>query len=171
MNEYADVPFCELERGEVVHLTVGGMDYSRIVTEIIYLLQVWAKKTKKGRVLAGETGVITGRNPDTVRGIDVAYLSYKRVPKGTRQSGFLATPPNLAVEVVGKGQGWGKMAQKAGEYFAMGVDRVWIVDPKKETLHVYRPDAEPERLTKADTLRDRDILPGFSCKVAAFFET
>lgn len=169
-RDFADVPFCELEEGEVVRLTAGGWNYSRIVSQVSHLLHAWAKKTKRGRVLSGEAGVITERNPDTVRGIDVAYVSYKRVPKNTRFSGFLTTPPDLAVEVVGKGQGWGKMTKKAGEYFDIGVDCVWIVDPKAETVHVFRPDCEPVRLTKSEMIRIEDVLPGFACKVARFFE-
>ena len=60
-----------------------------------------------------------------------AYFSYRRLPRVKEPQGFARTPPELAVEVVGKGQGWPKMLEKAGEYFAMGVDCVWIVDPRK----------------------------------------
>ena len=169
-RDYADEPFCELERGEVIYLTAAGWDHSRIVIRIAFILQSWAAKSKRGRVLGGEAGVITERHPDTVRGIDVAYVSYRRVPKGTRYDGFLTTPPDLAVEVIGKGQGWGKMTEKAGEYFSMGVTRVWIVDPKRQKVHVFRPNGEPTQYELADVIRDREVLPGFSCKVSRFFE-
>lgn len=169
-RDYADVPFCELENGEVVYLTAGGWNHSWIVSRITQLLGDWSRKSRKGRVLAGEAGLITQRKPDSVRGIDVVFVSYRRIPRGKEPTGFLTVAPELAVEVVGKGQGWGKMTQKAGEYFDIGVDRVWIVDPKAQTVHIFRPDMEPARLTKADTLRDPKLLPGFSCKVAAFFE-
>lgn len=169
-KQYVDVPFCELERGEVVFLTAGGWPHSAIVARIAILLGVWAKRSKRGRVLTSEAGVITQRMPDTVRGVDVLYISYRRVPKGKEPTGFLKTPPELAVEVIGKGQGWGKMVEKAGEYFALGVDRVWLVDPKRRTVHILEPNAEPIRLTMADTITDRKILPGFKCKVSEFFE-
>ena len=35
-----------------------------------------------GRVLNNDTGVITQRDPDTVRGADIAYYSYRRLPEG-----------------------------------------------------------------------------------------
>ena len=35
-----------------------------------------------GRVLSNDSGVITERGPDTVRGADVCFYSFVRVPKG-----------------------------------------------------------------------------------------
>lgn len=166
----ADVDFCELERGEVVQLTAGGWDHSRICFRIARILGDWAEPGRHGRVLVGEAGIITQNNPDTVRGVDVAYYSYRRLPRGQEPQGFVTVVPTLAVEVVGKGQGWGKMVEKAGEYLAMGADRVWIINPGARTVHVFRPDAEPQRFGEADTLADEAVLPGFSCGVAAIFE-
>ena len=168
---YADVPFCELERGEVIYLTAGGWKHSRISLRIAFLLERWAEKTKRGRVLVNEAGLITERNPDTVRGVDVMYFSYRRVPDGKEPEGFAETPPELAVEVVGKKQGWKKMVQKAGEYLALGADRVWIVDPGARTLHVFMADKEPSKYDDTATIRDDAILPGFSCKVSEFFKS
>lgn len=77
--------------------------------------------------------------------------------------------PNLAVEVICKGQGWKKMLEKAGEYLRMGVDRVWIVDPKKKSVSILRPDDEPNLLTVRHTISDPQILPGFRCRAGEFF--
>src|SRR5438105_10779732 len=104
-KQFADVAFCELERGEVVYLTAGGWFHSIICTNIVVLLSNWARKTRRGRVLSNEMGLFTEQDPDTVRGVDVAYFSYRRLPRGKAPQGFARTPPELAVEVVGKGQG------------------------------------------------------------------
>lgn len=169
-REYADADFCELERGEVVRWTAGGWGHSRIGARIAHFLSVWAEAARHGRVLIGEAGLITQREPDTVRGVDVAYFSFERLPTGAEPDGFVTVPPNLAVEIVGKGQGWGKMVEKAGEYLRMGVDRVWIVNSKTRTVHIYCADSDPQRLGEADTLSDPAFLPGFTCKVSAIFQ-
>jgi Uma2 family endonuclease len=137
---------------------------------VAFLLGNWAREHGLGRVLTGEAGLITGRDPDTVRGVDVLYFSYDRVPKGREPESFAETAPNLAVEIVGKGQGWKKMTEKAAEYLRLGADRAWIIDPRKRTLHVFRPDEPPHEYTEADVIRDDAALPGFSCKVADIFE-
>jgi len=168
--KYMDVPHCELVRGKVERLMPGGGEHSAATINITRLLGNWTVETRRGRVLGNEAGLVTRRAPGTVRGVDVAYCSYARVPKGKRPSGFWTVPPELVVEVIGKGQGWPRLWEKALEYFLIGVERVWIVDPGARCVHVLRRDGEPRKYTQNETLRDPEILPGFSCKVAEFFE-
>lgn len=160
---------CELERGEVIPLSPGGMQHSGLSGNIGALLWNWSRATKRGRVFTNEAGLITEQEPATVRGADVAYYSYQRLPKGSEPAGFSPVPPELIVEVLGKGQGWRKMLEKAGEYFRMGVDRVWIVDPKRQTVTILQPDDEPRVLSGRQWISDAEILPGFRCQVCAFF--
>lgn len=167
---YADAPCCELERGEVITLSPGGLEHSRPSMNVAYLIESWARRTRSGRVYSNEAGLITQREPDTVRGADVAYFSHERLPIGKEPAGFSSVPPNLVVEIVGRGQGWSKLVEKAGEYLQMGVDRVWIVNPQSRTVHVLRPDAEPQRLDVGQTIANDPLLPGFECSVAAIFE-
>jgi Uma2 family endonuclease len=161
---------CELVRGEVIPLSPGGMDHSQISAAVVGLLYTWTRSTKLGRVWTNEAGLITQQQPDTVRGIDAAYYAYERLPRQAIRSGFAKTPPNLAVEILGKGQGWREMLEKVGEYLRLGVDRVWLVDPKTQRVHIYRPDAEPVVLSGDDALVDDVILPGFRCTVADLFQ-
>ena len=167
---YADGPPCELVRGEVVELMAGGLRHSRITGRAYYLLETWAKQTRQGRTYTGEAGLITGRGPETVRGAGVAYFSVPRLPAGREPTGFSKVAPELVVEVVGKGQGWDAMVEKTAEYLAMGVNRVWVLDPEAETLHVFGGDAAPVELQGDDTVREEGILPGFTCRVAQFFQ-
>ena len=169
-QQYADVPFRELVRGEVVELMPGGLLHSQISGQAYYALQTWARQTRLGRAYTNETGLITGRDPDTVRGADVAYFSFRRLPAGRQPTGFSDVPPELVVEVVGKGQGWDAMLEKAGEYLTMGVSRVWVLDPPSETLHILRRDARPVELSGDAVVSDEAVLPGFSCRVSEFFQ-
>jgi hypothetical protein len=43
--------------------------------------------------MAGEVGIYTRRNPDTVRGADVVFISKERLLRPTR--GFLEVAPEL----------------------------------------------------------------------------
>jgi Uma2 family endonuclease len=159
---------CELVRGGVVTLSPGGIRHSQTAMNVGLLLAKWNRQTGLGRVLSGGVGLITKRDPDTVRGADVAYYSYQRLPKEIQCDSFCAVPPELVVEIVGKGQGWGEMVTKAAEYLHMGADRVWIIDPRSQQVHIYRSDCEPVILNRDDTLTD-PLLPGFSCQVDEFF--
>lgn len=160
---------CELVRGEVVSVLAGCEEHSAVTATVTILLGVWARKSRRGRVLTGEAGLITERKPDTVRGIDVAFFSYKRLPKSRVSPGFSTTPPELAVEIIGQNRGWSELLEKAGEYLRVGVDRVWILDPARKRLHILRAKAEPEVLNAGDVVQDASILPGFRCRVRDFF--
>jgi len=161
---------CELVRGEVIRLSPGGIRHSRTTVRVTRLLDQWCERSNLGRVFSNETGFVVEHGPDTVRGADVAFISYQRLPAEMEPTGFSEIPAELVVEIVGKGQGWRHMVEKAGEYLAMGVDRVWIIDPKARTVHIFQSDAQPLALSEADTLEDEAILPGFSCQVQQFFE-
>jgi Uma2 family endonuclease len=160
---------CELVRGEVVRLSPATLAQGLVTTNVAGLLWEWARRTRLGRVYAGETGLVVEIDPDTVRGADVVYYSYARLPKGEQPRGFGRTPPNLIVEVVGIGHGWRETLEKVGEYLGMGVDRVWVVDSGAQSVHIFRPDAEPMVLGTSDVLADDAVLPGFSCRVNDVF--
>ncbi|MCH8805617.1 MAG: Uma2 family endonuclease [Planctomycetes bacterium] len=162
---------CELVRGEVLRMSPAGFDHGRICANVTFLLEAWARRRESGRVLAGEAGILTESDPDSVRGADVAYISYERLPRGSEPSGFVTTPPELAVEIVGKGKTWKDLNVKVGEYLRMGVDRVWVIDPTTRRVHVFRPDAEPTVLSENDTMADEPSLPGFACGIAELFTT
>ena len=53
-----------------------------------------------GVVMAGEVGVFTKRNPDTVRAPDVLFLSHERDALRRRPQGFLDVAPELTVEIL-----------------------------------------------------------------------
>jgi Uma2 family endonuclease len=119
--------------------------------------------------MPGDSGLIVGREPDTVRGAEVVYFSYERLPREITPTSFTTVPPDLVAEIVGHRQGWREAAVKTDEYLAMGVYRVWIVDAKAHRVHVCRAGAEPVVLDPRDTLSDEDILPGFTCRVDELF--
>jgi len=65
-----------------------------------------ARRTRLGRAYPNDTGLITSRMPDTVRGADVACFSYERLPKEQRPRGFSTVPPELVIEVAGLDHPW-----------------------------------------------------------------
>jgi Uma2 family endonuclease len=134
---------CELERGEVIFLSPAGFFHNNVTTNIAVLLSAWARKSKRGRVVTNETGIVIDESPGTVRGADVLFISYKRLPRSQNPAGFLRVAPELVIEIVGPRQSWKRVLQKTGEYFELGVERVWIVDPLKKRVHAYEPNAEP----------------------------
>ena len=122
-------------------------------------------------MLTNETGIVVKRDPDTVCGADVLFISYRRLKASQRWRGFLRQPPELVVEVLAEDDSWKKIEAKVAEYHSFGVDLVWIADPKTLSVRVYPRGDKPTVCPKGGELSGGRALPGFRCKVARFFTT
>jgi Uma2 family endonuclease len=103
-------------------------------------------------VFANDTGFISERDPDTVRGADVAFWSRERLPE--IPEGWIAVPPDLAIEVVSPNDMFSRIQKKVKHYLTHGVRLVWLVDPENRSVTVYRP-GQPVRI-----LEENEILSG-----------
>ncbi len=161
---------CELVKGEIVPMSPGGVRRSRVTGNAYALLDSHCRTRDIGRVLTGEAGVIVARRPDTVRGADVAYISYARLPKGPLPTGFLEQPPELVIEVLSEDTSWEKMEEKVADYLGVDVDLVWVLDPQTLTLRAYERDRAPVLVRDTETVSADPHVPEFACQVAAFFQ-
>jgi Uma2 family endonuclease len=162
---------CELVKGEIIPTSPGGVRHSRVSGNAYWILESHCRTRDIGRVLTNEAGVIVARRPDTVRGADVAYISYARLPKGgPLPTGFLQQPPELVIEVLGEATSWEKMEEKVADYHGLGVDLVWVLDPQTLSLRVYERDRAPRLIRDTETASADPYVPGFSSQVSAFFQ-
>ncbi|MBL8867851.1 MAG: Uma2 family endonuclease [Planctomycetia bacterium] len=160
----------ELVRGEVVTMPPPGFKHGIVQLNIGFLLKAFLKENRIGRATV-ESGLVTEREPDTVRGPDVAYWSYGRLPAGESPDDYPDLPADLVAEVLSPSNTRGKLAAKIREYFTTGVRLVWVVDPDEQTVTVYTRPGDGTVLWNDATLTGGDVLPGFSCPVASFFES
>lgn len=158
----------ELVQGVVVEFPLGGVRHGVVCGNTSYALRAWTRPIGHGIVACG-SGVITERDPDSVRGPDVLFVSRQRWPHDQAPEGFLEVAPDLAVEVLSTNDVWKDVLTKTSEYFDAGVREVWVVDPDLKTVQVFRPDKPPRTLRASDMIESDDVLPGFSCPVDDFF--
>ena len=104
----------ELVRGRIVPLPMPKPRHGEICNRVGRILGDCAEDRDLGRVLSNDTGVITERGPDTVRGADISFYSFARVPKGPLPDRYLDTPPDLVVEVLSPSDRWPKVLAKGG---------------------------------------------------------
>ncbi len=159
---------CELVAGRVVPMSPTGFVHGVLEARLAALLQAWNSSARLGQVVAGEVGIYTGRDPDTVRAADLAFVSHQRI-RGWSGTGFLDVPPELVVEILSPDDRASELAEKLAEYFAAGVARVWVVDPRLRSVLAYRSATEASRFAEGDLLREPDLLPGFDLPLAELF--
>ncbi len=160
----------ELVRGRIIRMPPPGFEHCEICSEVSRLVSNFARERNLGRTLTNDGGVVTERGPDSVRGPDVAYYSYQRVPKGAKIKGYAESPPEIAFEVLSPDDRWPKVLAKVAEYLEVGVLLVSVVDPKKGAVHLYRPDEQPVALGLDDEWSAPEVLGDFRIPVRRFFE-
>ena len=159
---------CELVRGEILETDFPPLLHGVVCAAIGYS---GADYRDRIHILLNNVGVLTNRDPDTVRCPDVIFITQKRLPKNVlRTADFLAVPPEIVFEVVSPSDSWMDLQAKTSEFLDAGVLAVCIADPETETVQVFRPDHTGERLSGDDVLTFPDILPEFSVPVRKFFE-
>jgi Uma2 family endonuclease len=168
LPEQTDGSKLELVRGEVVAMPGPGFEHGEVQGNVYFQIKSFLKQNPIGRAVV-ESGAITERDPDTVRGPDVSYYSKERLPLGQRVVKYHDQPPDLCVEVVSPSNTSRKLRAKAKEYLFAGVRLVWIVDPEDRTVSVITGPLEYRVLEPEATLDGGDVLPGFACKVADLF--
>ena len=173
-EEFARLPDngqpCELVRGKIVWMNVPKPTHGYVCSNIVGILRQYARSKRLGRVLCNDSGVITERGPDTVRGADVAFFSFDRLPKGPLPSSYPKVAPELVFEVLSPDDRWSKVLEKIAEYLNAGVLVVCAVDPELQKVHVYRSESEVEVLTKDQKLVVPEVFPRFAVRVREFFE-
>ena len=167
--ELGDIGRTELVKGELVRMAPTGHLHGFVELRIGKVLSIFVDERKLGRVLSGEVGLYTGRDPDTVRGADVAFISNERLAQVQSHS-YLDVAPELIVEVLSPDDRWYDVNDKLAEYFNIGVRIVWIADPQHRQVRVCRSLTEMEILSVDDTLSGGEALPGFNVVVAELFE-
>jgi Uma2 family endonuclease len=160
----------ELVQGRVIAMPPAEPRHGKICGQAYYLLRLHADSRDLGQVLSNDSGVITERDPDTVRGADVSFYSYERLPKGPIPSGYLSVPPNLIVEDRSPDDRRRDRLTKVNEYLAVGVTCVIVLDPEPRSAHVFHADRAPQQLGPDDALAVPDVLADFQVNVARFFE-
>lgn len=154
----------ELVRGEIVTMPPPGGLHGVTCSKTNRKLGNHIDAGPGGTIVCNDTGFITERAPDSVRGPDISYWSkdrLKEVPVG-----YIEIAPDMLVEVLSPSNVWKQIREKIKEYFAKGVKLVWVIAPEDRTLTIYRKPDEGRVLNETATVTGEDVLPGFSCRVS-----
>ena len=173
-EEYASLPddgtWTELVRGRIVEVPPPQPVHGRVCFRIARILGNFVVERNLGEVLTNDTGVITRRDPDTLRGADVAFYQAGRLPPVERWTGYFAIPPDLVVEVRSPSDRWAEILEKVTEYLAVGVQVVVVLDPGPRSATLFAGDQAPRTLGPDDSLTLPGLLEGFAVRVGSIFE-
>lgn len=158
----------ELVNGRIVESSFPPPIHNLVAMHVVRLLGAFVDLHRLGLVLPARTGYILSRQPATVRGPDISFLSARRLASVDLHHNIEGAP-DLAVEVLSPSDTIAAMRTKLEQYLAAGATAVWVLHPKAREAQVFEPGPRPRLLIAEDTLACQELLPGFSLRVAELF--
>lgn len=151
-------PDREYVDGEIRERNVGKWEHARVQ----WLLAHWFGTHEKQWGIVGSTEQRVQVSPSRVRVPDLVVLAAGPQPE------VLTEPPLLVIEILSPDDTYSDTQERAQDYRAMGVQTVWIVDPKTRTGRMCSGAQwiESARLDVKDTPLYVD-LPGIFSQVAS----
>lgn len=166
----ADGRITELVKGVVIEMPPPSFRHCEVCANIVTELRQYVRTRSLGRVVSNDAGIVTDRDPDSVRGADAAYFSFERLPRTITPDPYPEVAPELVFEVRSPSDRTGALLVKVGEYLDAGVKVVCVVDPEKQSVSVHTDDEFARVLSVADELTLPVVFPDFRVPVRAFFE-
>ena len=160
----------ELIRGELSETMPSGEAHGNVVAKLVYLLMMYVMPRRLGRVTASDSGVRLDHGPDTVREPDVGFFSEDKFQGAEPAAGYSEAVPDLVVEVTSPSDRISAVHDKALMWLRYGTRLVWVVNPNRREVAVYREGEPVLTLTDTDSLDGLDVLPGFTCAVSDVFD-
>ena len=77
------------------------------------------------------------------------------------QASFAPICPDFVIELRSASDTLVSLQNKMQEYLAHGASLGWLIDRRNCTVHIYRPNQEPEILDNPETVSGNPELPGF----------
>jgi Uma2 family endonuclease len=110
--------------------------------------------------------MVTEREPDSLRGPDIAYWSKERVPLDEVVANYPDESPDICIEILSEPRRTKALKRKLKEYFASDVRLVWVVNLEERTVTEYTAVRKSRVLTEKDLILGGNLIPGFQCRVA-----
>jgi Uma2 family endonuclease len=123
LSEYLAItyrPDREYVDGEIRERNVGKWEHARVQ----WLLAVWFGAHEQQWGITGSTEQRVRVSDNRVRVPDVVVLTAGPQPD------VLTDPPLLVIEILSPDDSYSDTHERAQDYRAMGVETVWIIDPK-----------------------------------------
>lgn len=158
----------ELVDGQAIPKRSPKFSHSTTQKNLLFLLDRWSQN--RGRVLPEWAVKLTRHGKDWVPVPDLLYVSYEHLAAEWMQDEACPVLPDLVIEIVSPGQTFGEMTEKATDYLAAGVLRVWVVDSQAKSVTVFVPESLPQTYRGNRTIADT-VFPNLTLTAEQIFQS
>jgi Uma2 family endonuclease len=171
-HEYAMIPVgapnYQLIEGDLVTAPSPGSYHQDILLNLATLFRDYLRKHPIGKIYVAPLD--TYLSDINVYQPDLLFIRKENL--GIIEEHGIEGAPDLAIEILSKSSAKYDLGTKRSVYARTGVEALWIIDPAKRTLSLYRLTENAD--TPAATYRAKqkftsDMLPGLTIDLAAVF--
>ena len=162
-----DKHLCELIDGVLVEKDMGVRE-SIIGLRCGRYVDAYLEDHDRGIVFGSDGPVRLKRG--RIRFPDTGFVAWERIlDDDYLEHAILDAVPNLAIEVISKGNTRREMELKLEDYFRAGVQLVWYNYPKTQSAIVYTSPSSKKEIGIDGALDGGKVLPGFSLPLKKLF--
>ncbi|WP_138994754.1 Uma2 family endonuclease [Larkinella sp. C7] len=162
-QENPDHKFERAADGTIIVMGQTGGETGKRNSELNADLAIWNRSTKLGFVFDSSTGFILPNS--AVRSPDAAWVTAERwnALSSDERKKFPPLCPEFLVELMSESDVLRMAEDKMREYIDNGCRLAWLIDPKTETVRIYRFDGSVQVIQGFDnTLSGENVLPDFT---------
>lgn len=147
--------------GEIVIMSPVGLDSGYQEFEAGRQLGNWAEKDGRGQAFGASVEFIlpnrAGRAPDA------CWISNVQLEKldSEESARFPHICPEFVIEVLSPSDRLTRVRAKMQEWIDNGAQLGWLIDKRRPTVTVYRPDRDPEELQDPELVTGEGPVEGF----------
>jgi Uma2 family endonuclease len=157
----------ELIEGELQILPPPKFGHSKVASNAAEALRPLRERLG-GRIFL-EAGYLLKQDRRTWIQPDVSFVRVERM-RDTPDSGYLLGGPDLAIEVASPSESAADLNRKVELLLNAGSLAVWVLYPEQRGVRVFLPTGASFWKGIGDTLSLPELLAGWECPVALFFE-
>jgi Uma2 family endonuclease len=159
---------CEVIDGVLVEKAMGYLE-ARIATVLAFILEGFLRKKDLG-IAVGPDGLVR-LSQSRSRAPDVAVIRWEKLPDRRLPSAPVPQLiPDLAVEVLSRGNTRAEIERKLDDYFLAGVTAVWVIDPARRAAKLYRSREDAIVIDQNGQLEAASVLPGFTLRLGELLD-
>ena len=169
--ESNDVMRVELEpNGDLTVMTPAGPGSGSLNAYLTTQIGNWSEADGRGVHFDSSSGF---RLPDgAMRSPDASWISHERISALTRleKRGFWRICPEFLVELVSESDSRSTVEEKMRMWISNGAQLAWLIDPYSAEAIIYRPNADPEKLTRPEYLLGEGPVAGLRLPMKRFWD-
>ncbi|MFZ4767655.1 MAG: Uma2 family endonuclease [Roseimicrobium sp.] len=160
----------ELVRGKLIPMSKNNITHAKLLARTTTKLGNHLEG-KPVTLLGGDAGFVTSEVENTSRGVDIIVISDARLSGQAAGRPFLTVAPEVAIEITSPSNTTDDMLDKVSEYFAAGVEAVWVITPHTKQVLVWSSAKHCDVISASanETLIGSGILEGFSMPLTELF--